>query len=55
MKLYNADFAMASTFMYREAAEMLLDEVPSVAAWIERVESRQSWKEAVAPLFAAMG
>lgn len=50
-----ADFALASTFMYREAAEISLDDLASVEAWIERVESRQSWKKAVAPLLAGMG
>ncbi len=47
-----ADFALASTFMYRESAQIALDDTPSVAAWIERLESRDSWKGAVAPLLS---
>jgi glutathione S-transferase len=49
-----ADFAMASTFMYREPARISLDRTPNVAAWIERLESRPSWRAAVAPIKAMM-
>lgn len=47
-----ADFELASTFMFREPAGMSLAEVPAVAAWITRIEQRDSWKRAVAPLLA---
>jgi glutathione S-transferase len=51
-KLCIADFAVASTFMYREPARISLEAAPHVAAWIERLESRPSWQKAVAPLKA---
>jgi glutathione S-transferase len=44
-----ADFALATTFVYRKPAGISLDEFPAVAAWIERVEARPSWQRAVAP------
>lgn len=47
-----ADFALASTFMFRDAANISLASVPRVAAWAERLESRDSWKKAVAPVMA---
>jgi len=50
-----ADFALASTFMYRQPAGISLDAVPNVAAWIERLEARQSWQDAFAPVKAMMG
>jgi len=50
-----ADFALASTFMYRQAAGISLDAVPNVAAWIERLEARQSWQDAFAPVKAMLG
>jgi glutathione S-transferase len=49
-----ADFAMASTFMYRDKAGISLGETPNVSAWIDRLESRPSWRSAVAPLLATM-
>ena len=49
-----ADFALASTFMYREPAGMGLDDNPAIAAWIERIEARPSWQAAVAPVLAFM-
>lgn len=49
-----ADFALASTFMYRVPAGISLDAVPNVAAWIERLEARQSWQDAFAPVKAMM-
>jgi glutathione S-transferase len=45
-----ADFAMASTFMYRKPAGISLDDFPGVAAWIDRVEALASWQRATAPL-----
>jgi len=49
-----ADFAMASTFMFREQARISLEEMPSVSDWIDRLESRSSWQTAVEPLIASM-
>jgi len=52
-----ADFALASTFMYRKPSRLGLDDHPNVAAWIARLEARPSWQRAVAPIkaFAAQG
>ena len=47
-----ADFYLATTFMYRDQAGILLDQYPGVASWIDRLEARDSWQEAVAPLRA---
>jgi glutathione S-transferase len=49
-----ADFALASTFVYRAGAGIALDKAPNVLAWIDRMESRPAWQSAVAPLKAAM-
>jgi glutathione S-transferase len=49
-----ADFAVASTFVYRVGAGISLDKAPNVSAWIDRLEARPSWQAAVAPLLAAM-
>lgn len=53
-KLSIADFAMASTFMFREQAQMSLEEMPSVSSWIEKLEQRSSWQKAVEPMIAAL-
>lgn len=45
-----ADFAMASTFVYRGASDISLDGFGRVSAWIERMEARPSWQTAAAPL-----
>jgi len=50
-----ADFALASTFMYRKQADISLDGLPNVANWIERLESRKSWQDAFAPVKALLG
>ena len=47
-----ADFALATTFLSREAARISLADTPNVAAWISRMEARESWKAAAAPLVA---
>jgi len=47
-----ADFALASTFIYREKSGVSLDETPSVAAWIARMEERPSWRKATKPVLA---
>ena len=45
-----ADFYLATTFMYRDQAGISLDEFPRIAGWIGRLEARDSWQKAVAPL-----
>ena len=50
-----ADFALATTFMYRTQSDISLDDLPNVANWIERLESRKSWQDAFAPLSALFG
>jgi glutathione S-transferase len=50
-----ADFYLATTFMYRDPAGISLDALPNVAGWIERLEARDSWQKAVAPLKALFG
>lgn len=49
-----ADFALATTFMYRDVAGISLAATPHVAAWIERLEARPSWQVAVAPIRAVI-
>ena len=49
-KLSVADFALASTFVYRERAGIALGARPRVAAWIARIEDRPAWQRAVEPL-----
>jgi glutathione S-transferase len=49
-----ADFAVASTFVYRAPAGISLERTPNVSTWIDRIEGRPSWQSAVAPLWAAM-
>ncbi|MCV2890942.1 MAG: glutathione S-transferase family protein [Pseudophaeobacter sp. bin_em_oilr2.035] len=50
-----ADLYLATTFMYRRQAGISLDDRPAVAAWIERLEARESWQKAMAPLNATLG
>lgn len=50
-----ADFALATTFMYRQQSDIPLDELPAVAAWINRLEARKSWQDAFAPVKALFG
>jgi glutathione S-transferase len=45
-----ADFALATTLTLRDEAGIDLGPVPQVAAWIERLEARDSWQQAVAPM-----
>lgn len=47
-----ADFALASTFMYRVPGRVPLDETPNVSTWIDCLEARSSWQAAVAPIQA---
>lgn len=50
-----ADFYLATTFMYRKQAGIALDTRPAVAAWIERLEARESWQKAMSPLNGLLG
>jgi glutathione S-transferase len=50
-----ADFYLATTFMYRDQAGIALDDLPDVAGWIARLEARESWQKAVAPVMALFG
>ena len=45
-----ADFAIASTFVYRKGSNIPLERVPHVSTWISRLEARSSWKAAVRPV-----
>ena len=45
-----ADFAVASTFVYRKGSNISLEHVPHVSTWIDRLEERSSWKAAVRPV-----
>jgi glutathione S-transferase len=47
-----ADFAIATTFPYRDAVGFDLADAPRVAAWMRRMESRPSWRAATAPMRA---
>jgi glutathione S-transferase len=45
-----ADFALGTTLTQRKAAGIDLEPFANVAAWIDRLESRESWQKAVAPM-----
>ncbi len=45
-----ADFALASTFTLRQEAGIDFAALPNTARWIERLESRDAWRKAVAPM-----
>lgn len=45
-----ADFALASTFTLRKEAGIELAGFANVGPWIERLESRDSWRKAVAAM-----
>lgn len=53
-RLSIADFALASTFMYRKPARISLAAFPKTDAWISRMEKRKSWKQATAPVAELM-
>ena len=42
-----ADFALATTFRLRKAADMPLQTRPRVEAWMQRMEQRPSWQKAI--------
>lgn len=45
-----ADFALASVLVYRQPARIDLSGYPNTTAWIDRMEARPSWQQAVAPV-----
>jgi glutathione S-transferase len=45
-----SDFALASTFTRRQQAGIDLSPFPNVSAWIDRLEARDSWRRAIAPV-----
>jgi glutathione S-transferase len=45
-----ADFALASTLTVRKSAGIELAAFPNVAAWIDRLESREAWRRAITPM-----
>ena len=45
-----ADFAVASTFVYRKGSNISLERAPHVSTWIDRLEARPSWQAAVKPM-----
>jgi glutathione S-transferase len=49
-----ADFALASTFMFRKSAKLGVEALPNVTAWIERLEATPGWQQALAPWRALM-
>lgn len=49
-----ADFAIATTLVYREPARISLADAPNVALWMARIEARPSWQQAIAPLAAML-
>ena len=47
-----ADFAIATTLIYRDVAGIDCSAAPNVLAWMNRIEARPSWQKAVAPVTA---
>ena len=47
-KLSLADFALATTFILRKAANLGVEKFRNVTAWIERLEALPSWQAAIA-------
>ena len=47
-KLSLADFALATTFVLRKAANLGVEKFRNVTAWIERLEALPSWQAAIA-------
>jgi glutathione S-transferase len=47
-KLSLADFALATTFRLRKAAQIPLETRPRVEAWMQRMEQRPSWQKVLA-------
>ncbi len=49
-----ADFALASTFMLRDVANLGVEAHPAVVAWIARLEALPSWQRAVTPMLTLL-
>ncbi len=47
-----ADFALATAFVLRDASGIDISPTPNVASWIARMEARDSWQVATAPVLA---
>lgn len=47
-----ADFAIATAFVLRDASGIDITPMPNVVAWIGRMEARESWQKAAAPVIA---
>ena len=47
-----ADFAIATAFVMRDASGVDISSLPNVMAWIDRMEARESWQKAAAPVAA---
>jgi glutathione S-transferase len=47
-----ADFAIATTLIYRDPAGIDCSAAPNVLAWMQRIEARPSWQKAAAPVAA---
>jgi glutathione S-transferase len=47
--LSTADFALATTFMFRKTARLGVEAFPNVSAWIDRLEARPGWIKAIGP------
>jgi glutathione S-transferase len=47
-----ADFAIATTLVYRDLASIDCSAAPNVLAWMQRIEERPPWQKAVAPITA---
>jgi glutathione S-transferase len=48
-----ADFSLASTLTMREQAGISLDDLSNVARWIQRLEARDAWQQAIKPVLEA--
>jgi glutathione S-transferase len=49
-----ADFALATTFMFRKSARLGVEAFPNISSWIDRLEARPGWIKAIAPWRAVM-
>jgi len=49
-----ADFAIGTNLILRKPARLGIEAYPSITAWIERLEARDSWVKAITPWRAMM-
>jgi glutathione S-transferase len=49
-----ADFAVASTFVFRKGSNISLETAPHASAWIDRLEARPSWQAAIKPMLGLL-